>query len=262
MTIAPKNNSLKLACLSLGFLLELSLSSVLTPVLAQSSSSIDSKSSLETSFKPPENDAPEHTVGGGSRPSSIGLCPQDQKAITKPLTALLSAKEQAVTIDDRPTFFVYLPETEAKQVSLTISDATESYYYETILPLSQESGIVGINLPEDAPPLMAGENYTWSVTILCGKTKRPSDPYVSGGIQRISADDRLTERLAAASWEEKANLYEANGIWYDALNAVAIWKKQQPNDTLAVASWEKMLQSVGLGQISTEALVSGDNPAP
>jgi Domain of Unknown Function (DUF928) len=261
MTV-PKTNPFKLACLSLGLLLELLLSGVLTPAFAQSIDSFNSKSSLASSFKPPEGDAPEHTVGGGSRPSSLGLCPQDQKAIVKPLTALLSAKEQAVTIAERPTFFVYLPETGAERVSLTIADATESYYFETTVPIAQKSGVVGINLPEDAPPLMAEENYTWSVTILCGKTKRPDDPYVSGTVRRIDADTQLTERLAAVSWQEKASLYEASGIWYDALNAVAIWKEKQPNDPLAAASWAKMLASVGLEPMSAEALVTSLNSAP
>jgi hypothetical protein len=259
MMLLQKKQPLTLAFLSLGLLLELSIG-ILAPAFAQSNDSLNSKSSLTTSFKPPESDAPERTVGGGSRPSSIGLCPQDRVAIDKPLTALLSAREQSVTIASRPTFFVYLPETEAKQVSLTIADATESYYYEGRVALTEKAGIVGIALPDDAPELKEGESYTWSLTILCGKAKRPSDPYVSGSVRRIAADTQLTQQLATASWEKQTNLYEANGIWYDALNAAALWKEQQPENSLAIDTWTKMLQSVGLGQISSEDLVTGDKP--
>jgi hypothetical protein len=256
MMLLRKKQLLILACLSLGLLLEMSVG-ILAPTSAQSNDSPNSKSSSTTSFKPPESDAPERTVGGGSRPSSIGLCPQDRMAIDKPLTALLSAREQAVTIASRPTFFVYLPKTEAKQISLTIVNATESYYYEGRVALVEKAGIVGITLPEDAPELQEGESYTWSLTILCGKAKRPSDPYVSGSVKRIAADAQLTQQLDTASWEKQTSLYEANGIWYDALNAAALWKEQQPENSLAIDTWTKMLQSVSLGQISSEELIMG-----
>jgi hypothetical protein len=245
-----RQHPFKLFFLLIGLSIELSLSGILTPAFAQSNVPVNSL----FSFKPPEDDAPEQTVGGGSRPSNIGLCPQDRKAIDKPFTALLSSREQAVTLASRPTVFVYLPETEAKQVSLTVANATESYYYEKIIDIDRQSGIVGISLPEDAPPLSVGETYLWSLTILCSKTKRPSDPFVSGNIQRITVATQSVEQLEASSWQERVSFYEANNIWYDALKAVANWKQEQPKNPEASARWIEILQDVGLGQMSEESL--------
>jgi hypothetical protein len=252
-----KKQSVKIACLLLGSIAGLASNYSAPSVFAQSLPS--DTLPQETAFKPPEDDAPSRTVGGGSRPSSLGLCPQDLQKIDRPLTALLSAKEQSLTTASRPAFFVYLPQTQAKQISLTIKDDQEDYYYEAILPLSQQSGIIKIDLPEDAPNLATEKNYTWSVTIVCGKMKKPGDPYVSGTIERVEANIELQKRLESASLEEMANLYANNGIWYDALNAVARWKMAEPNSNLAVTNWKQLLQAVGLESIGSEKLFDLDN---
>ena len=207
---------------------------------------------IEAAFMPVNNDEPEYTVGAATRG---GMCPQDKAAEDIPLTPLVSSSGQAVTVSERPTFLAYVPETAATKASLIVKDAAEDYYYQTTLSIPRGSGIMRVALPDDAPPLQTGNNYTWSLSIICGQTMRPGDPTIGGFIGKVEADGTLTSQLEQASLSERAALYGNQGAWYDTLTAVAELKKQSPSDSTVTATWKKLLGAVGLEAIASQPLL-------
>lgn len=211
-------------------------------------------SQLKIGFKPPSKGKPNHTVGLATRPSNTGLCPEDRTVLKQSLTPLLASSEQSLTLEERPTFLVYIPETSARQASLIIKDKNEDYYYEKNFLIPSSSGIVSISLDRNAPALSADRDYTWSVTIVCGQTKRPSDPFVTGQILRKDKPE-LSKQVKTASLSERLALYEKEEIWYDTLATIAQLKTTKPEDAAVTDTWQKLLAAVGLEAIDREPLI-------
>ena len=90
-----------------------------------------------------------------------------------------------LTLAERPTIFVYLLNTSAKQVVLTFQDESGDTFKPVFLEINPEgvaeniasrSMIASFRLPDDQPPLTVGKNYQWSLTVICGETLQLNDP--------------------------------------------------------------------------------------
>lgn len=214
-----------------------------------STNSVSKKYRFRNGFNPPGTSKPRHTVGAATRPGSVGLCPQDEIPVEHSLTALLSDTEQAYTLAERPTLLVYIPQTTAQQGSLIIKNETEDYYHETVVSLPSQPGIIGIKMPNNIPSLQSGK-YLWSFTVICGKTKRPSDPYVMGEIIKKD-NNKLVEQLQKISLKEQLASYQEKLIWYDAIFSAAKLKTLEPEEQ---STWYQLLESVGLQQIANQPI--------
>ncbi|NEO97322.1 MAG: DUF928 domain-containing protein [Symploca sp. SIO2E9] len=218
---------------------------------ASPSQSINSILSFSVTFIPPGVGKPKYTVGAASR----GKCPQDAEAVTPYVTPLIPNTNYGFTVAERPTFFVYLPETSAKRAFFSLRDANEDYYYQTIFPIASNPGIISFELPEDAPALEIGKTYNWSLVTICGQALRPGDPKVQGEIKRIELDSEQISKLESMSPSERAVWYGLEGIWYDTLTAIAQLKQSHPKNANITSSWEEILRSVGLEAISGKPLL-------
>lgn len=204
-------------------------------------------------FDPPGDGQPDDSVGGASRDG--GQCPQDRLAANSPLTPLMPTTNYGLTTAERPTFFVYIPQTSAQKVFFSLQDQTKTYHYQTILPITGKQGIVGFKLPDGAPPLQTGKSYQWSFAILCGNALRPDSPMVQGWVRRTELKPTVSSQLKQANSLQRAISYGKEGIWYDTLTSLAEAQRLQPQDPTLVASWEELLKSVGLEAIATKPLV-------
>ena len=211
--------------------------------------------------------APTTTIGGGRR--NDGICPQDRKASeqlaqSKPLDQLLTPvlpspfTDLQLTVSAHPTFLVYVPQTSAKAVELTLfardKDKGEKPIYQTSVNLSGTPGIVSITLPATAPDLEMGKDYKWIVALTCqagGPTLE--DPFVEALIRRIQPDSALTQ-LAQAKPLDRVALYAKSGSWYDALANLAELRKAQPNDAEVASAWKELMQGAGLEAIANAPL--------
>ncbi|MGL5871563.1 MAG: DUF928 domain-containing protein [Xenococcaceae cyanobacterium] len=210
-------------------------------------------------FKPPGSSQPNYTIGAATRKAG-GICSRDLGAPMHNLTALVSSADRAITMTDRPTFLAYVPKTSAKQASLIVKNASEQYFYRKNFTLPEEAGIVSISLPKSAPALQAGQEYTWSIVLVCGESLAPSDPFVSGKITRVTSQrSKLQQVFPLDSSKEtlvdRANFYQKNLIWYDTLATVAALKKLEPTSSTATNTWQKLLEEVDLADLVTEPLV-------
>lgn len=203
-------------------------------------------------FDPPGDGEPDQTAGGASRG---GGCPLNVGNLGNCVIPLMPASQQRLTVAERPTFFVYVPETAAKEIFFSLRDENSQTSYQTKIPLAGQSGIVSFKLPDDAPALEVGKNYQWAF-ILVGETGlRPDSPGVQGTIQRVELNPSVKTQLEQVTSLERAALYRKNGLWLETLATLAEARKLQPNDSSLAASWEDLLKSAGLEAIATRPLL-------
>lgn len=202
---------------------------------------------------PPEDGSPTTTRGAGSRDNQ--QCSQDTST-TQPtrepsLTALVPSDRYGLTWSARPTFWVYVPKTSARQIVLSIKQNNQ-FYSQRFISITGAPGIIGIQTAEDSPPLEVGRTYQWAIVLVCGDRPSPNDPVVSAWVRR----EQSTTQLRSQSALQQAADYGKRGIWYDAITALAEAKRSQPNNSALNQTWTNFLMqsSVGLNAIATEPL--------
>ncbi|WP_199295853.1 DUF928 domain-containing protein [Trichocoleus sp. FACHB-591] len=207
-------------------------------------------------FKPSGTGNPPPTRGAGSR--NDRACLQDSSenlsdlsARPQPLTALVPGNQVGLTWAERPTFWVYLPETSARQMVLSVKGESTGQHSQRFLPITGEAGIVGIQFDQNAAPLKVGKSYQWAVVLVCGDRPSPNDPFVTAWIQRVAPAQASNNQQSAV---ERAAWYGEKGAWYDALTVLAEVWRSQPNDSTLAKIWADFLAqpSVGLGAIANE----------
>lgn len=202
---------------------------------------------ITANFTPSNNGVPGGTAGGGSRG---GACPTDSVNSGARLVPVIASVEQNLTTDSNPSWLVYIDNTAVNQLFLHVSDREGSYDYQTILPIEEESGILKISLPEEAPELALDTPYQWSLAIICGETLRPDDPYVQGTIQRVAP----LEEIEVSEMEQVAQFAE-QGIWYDAIDTLASMRQSNPDNAELQSAWTALLENVGLEELAAAPLL-------
>lgn len=221
------------------------------PSRAQVSSPLPGPQTLaRVTFEPPSNERLSDSVGGASRQAAF--CPQDGMAEGPSLMPLLPETKEGLTVSERPTLFVYVPETKAEQGYFILKDQTEDYYYQTQVSIPQEGGIVRLTLPESAPALEIGTTYQWSFVVACELPARADSPRVEGWLQRVEPTAKLNNYQGVDSIEA-ATSYGSEGIWYDAVTTLADLRRSQPQTYNQ--EWVDFLSSVGLENVANEPIL-------
>ncbi len=233
-------------------------------------------------FKPRKSQPkPKYTVGGGRR--SREVCLQDEAALSKtspkPLNQMLtpllprnpSPPDLQLTLAERPTLTVYVPQTSAKAFEFTLyaqEGEAERVIYQANQALPQTPAIVQFTLPKDAPVLEIGKNYVWVVTLACNTAHPeprdlsavvhpdPSDPSVGELIRRIEPDSALANQLKRVTGLDLARLYGESGIWYDMVSTLVALRHHEHKDTTATNLWDDLLQSNGLAELKDAPLAT------
>ena len=110
--------------------------------------------------------------------------------------------------------------------------------------LPEDSGnLVKFTLPENAPALEVGENYRWSVAVICGSKLGPDSPWASGWIERVESKD-LPEASETLQPLEQASYYGQEGLWYDTVSVLA--KHRENSGVDAENAWSQLLDDGGI----------------
>lgn len=232
-------------------------SNFLTPVQAQTQINANSLIPI-VSFEPPDDQKTiDDSRGGASRPTAV-KCSQDQ-APSPSMTPLTPGSKLGLTVASHPTFFVYIPATSAQQAHFTLKDDKNRGVYQTLLPINDAGGVVGITLPEDQTPLELGKTYSWSVALICQPTQTDT-PMVRGQVRRVELKaaqmpNDINSMNSQQALLEQAALYGKAGIWYDSVNLLAQLRKTQPSDQALATNWVELLDSVGLDAIANQPLL-------
>lgn len=203
-------------------------------------------------FDPPPVGTPRDAQGGATR----GPCVQEPNWDLK-LTALVREGTVGSTVSAYPSFYWYVPKSEAKKVQFVLMDDKDNKVYETEFAINgTPGGVARIDIPASASvsPLEVGKQYYWELTVKCNPDDYDSsgNMTVDGWIKRIEPDPTLVSRLEQATPEERLNLYATNRYWYDTLDTLAELRRVRPNDTSLVTAWEKLLRSVDLNAIAQQ----------
>lgn len=206
----------------------------------------------QVQFKPPpDNETPRGSTNGtgrGGQPSAAN------SAETVPLEwsmwGLTPDRHYGVTVSERPTIVVYLPKTLEKEVILSLRDEDNRLHYQMKISISGEAGMVAITLREEAPPLQIGTQYHWDCAFSSPEQLHSSNLSTSGWIRRVELEDTAISTLSL----EGAIALEKAGVWYDAVATLALLRRTQPDNEAIAHHWRDLLDSVGLGAISTAPL--------
>lgn len=205
-------------------------------------------------FKPPRRGIPGRREGAGTRG------PVCVPGSTK-LTVLLPETNIGLTTAEYPQFFWFVPATSAKSMKFVLfrgseQDPAQQLIYEKILKTPSQPGVVSLTLPNNTNvlPLIMGQDYYWSVTLLCNADEPSQNVYVDGWVQRVPIDFTLARQIASAQPSDRPALYAQNGFWFDTLSTLATLRCTQPKDPTLAQSWTDLLNSVNLNNIAEQPL--------
>lgn len=206
-------------------------------------------------FVPPKGSAPKATRGAASRGDL--LCTQNPTEPIRQMVSLIPIGfSPNLTIAERPSFFVYIPQTSARTAFFSLKDEIGQRSYHTTVTLPAQAGVIRIELPDTVAPLVVGQSYQWGLAVLCAGKLRPDSPMINGWVQRTALEPKLATQLQSASAMERVVLYGSNGIWYDMVTALAQLRQQRPHDQDLPSAWKQLLDSVGLEAVSSATLIS------
>ncbi len=195
---------------------------------------------ISQTYKPPDRGAPKSTTTGGTRGGECLL--SNQK-----LTLLLPKTGSGLTLSKYPKFYVYIPPYQnAEEAIFFITDAEDKDIYEGVFQLPEESGIIGIKLPQEkSPPLEVGKIYDWGVQIFCNpkSADQSGDPIVNGIIKRIKPEESLSRKLLGVTPLALPTIYANQGIWYDALESLVELRTLNLKNSQLINDWQELFNS-------------------
>ncbi|MGC9505322.1 DUF928 domain-containing protein [Baaleninema sp.] len=217
-------------------------------------------------FEPPEDDAPDESGGGASRSESeLTVSSQDSESEQLvSLTPLVPDNYYGRTVSARPSFFVYVPETVARQLFFSLHeyertdrDTVRRFpHYQGFFSISGCEGIVQLTLPPEAGELELGQDYQWYAAIVMGDRLRPDSPSASGWVRRVPQSPEQDGLNSKANSLELAAAYGGSGVWYDALEVLAALRRAHPNSNALATEWRDLLAQVGLEAIADRPFVN------
>ncbi len=158
-----------------------------------------------------------------------------------------------LTTQERPTFYFFVPKAEGRAYFRLFeidrkSNKTERIY-RSAFSTKQGAGVIGYQLPANAPALKVGKDYLWEFTISDLNTLEST----RGTVRRVPVTPTLARQLNNAEPNTKANAYAQAGIWLDTLQVLANdGNRQLP--AAPSATWSELLTSVNLGQFANQPL--------
>lgn len=190
----------------------------------------------QVKFKLPDLGAPGRRVPGGSRG-------QNCIARSQRLTALIPKSNISLTTLSNPTLYFYIPQNQARQLELVITDEEDQQIYKQNYKSIGNPGVVGISLPMNT--LKKSQTYRWSFSIICNTEDRSLDKLVNGAIERVN-NSTVLSKVEEAKPQERLSIYAEAGIWQDLLDTLAKLRYSNPYDTAFKADWESLLMSQGI----------------
>jgi hypothetical protein len=168
----------------------------------------------------------------------------------------------ALTVNDHPTFWVYVPYTpeEAPAGEFSLQDGKNDVY-RTRFQLPATPGIVKISLPPTAKALEIGKTYRWYFDLDCPRkdsSNQQSTPAsLPGLVQRVSRPELESHLKAASTSLERIAVYAKNGIWFEAVTELAQLRLNQQQNPTFKNVWVELLgdKTIGLEGIAQQPIV-------
>ncbi|NEP00621.1 MAG: DUF928 domain-containing protein [Symploca sp. SIO2E9] len=202
------------------------------------------------------------SAGGGVR----GVRPSCVKGEI-PLRALTPRSSSVEkTHSANPSFFVYVPQTQAKSGEFVVYDDFGNQVYLATVELNDTPGVVKLQLPETIS-LEVGKDYRWQFRLSCNLQSQIPNHLVGGVIQRTLLSSDLKQKLEKVEFHKQveldglnltpeylallkqAEIYAEAKMWNETITILAQLRSSHPK------AWEQMLKSFGLETIAQEPFV-------
>jgi hypothetical protein len=135
--------------------------------------------------------------------------------------------------------------------------AQRNLLYKTTFSITGEAGIASLSLPTDVnlPPLKPGQDYRWSVSLICNPGDRAQDVTVDGWAQRVVPSSTVNQQLKQADSRDRPAVYAQNSLWFNTVETLVDQRCARPKDLALAASWTELLKSVELEAIAKQPLI-------
>ena len=204
-------------------------------ILAQ----IVSPTSIQQVYQPPPGKPRrQYRRAGGSRGC--------HHKVTKAITLVVPEDHIPLTLSEHPTFWLYSSQELSLPIRFTLLEPGQKPIYSQEFTLNK-SGLIALTLPETVPPLEVGQEYRWSVSIICNRQKPSQNAIAQAWIERVSVPQPKVEEKE----ELACNLaYARAGLWYDALSCgINGSNKPNSNSLMAQDIFSSLLKEVNLDYI-------------
>ncbi len=165
---------------------------------------------------------------------------QEEAVLAKGLESTL-----ALTLDEHPTFWFYVPEQirNIEFVEFMMQDERDEAVFENPIKVKlNTSGIVSFELPAREKPLENNKSYHWYFSVVCD-SKRPSrNPSIDGWIKRVQLEESRGT-LALATSKEQIEFYASSNIWYEMLKLLAEQNCLSKNNSIYAKYWTTILHT-------------------
>ncbi|BAZ32178.1 hypothetical protein NIES4074_46800 [Cylindrospermum sp. NIES-4074] len=208
-------------------------------------------------FKVPRIRGSRNLEAGAAR----GKCTSDTiSAVSSPKTVAIEKDKVPVeiTVSNRPTFFVNVPETSATQASFLLKSEDNDVLLEKTLSVSATKGILAYTLPTDYSGLEAGKKYRWRLSLLCNPNSgdRSGDANAGGWIELKKPDQPVAKQLEATTDPiDRAAIYADYGYLQDSLKTLADLRATNPNDPDLANNWSALFKTVYLPKLAQQPII-------
>lgn len=194
-------------------------------------------------FNPPSRGLPGRRKGGGTRTPSCVSSPN------LPLTLLVPKSNVGLTTSAYPQVFWFVPKHSAVYIEVNLLANNnrlqdQNLLFTTHFQTNGEAGIGHLKIPHEINfnPLLEGDTYYWSISLICNPDDRSHDISVNGWIERVAPPPNLTNRLDTLTGIDRAQAFAESGIWYDAVEALSELNCSTPGDRSEIqAQWKALL---------------------
>jgi Domain of Unknown Function (DUF928) len=138
------------------------------------------------------------------------------------LTPLTPPDHAATTLSDHPTFLwqVSGPSSAPMQFTLMAPGRRQPIHQQTLK--ADRRGVVALTLPESAAALELGQQYRWTVALVCDADRPSQNVYARAWVTRVTPPPALALQLTGIkpgpeAEQQRALAYATAGIWYDAV---------------------------------------------
>ncbi len=174
-------------------------------------------------YKAPLRGAPAGRLSGGTRGADVKM----------PIFAFLAPRHTGLTLSEQPTLYWYSSEAAKCPVDLTLLMGKEM---KSILQVriadETRAGFHPIHLADHGIRLQTGVAYQCFISMVIDP-KHPSQDIISGGaIERIACPKNFKKTLKETDSKRIPHVYAAEGLWFDALNALCSRIDAAPHDPL------------------------------
>jgi hypothetical protein len=166
------------------------------------------------------------------------------------LTLITPPEHAATTLSAHPTLLwqVTGPSDAPLQFTLMAPGSRQPLYQQTLK--AEQAGVIAVTLPDESAALELGQQYRWTVSLICDADRPSQNVYARAWVTRVAPSTHLALQLLGIqpgpeAEQQRALAYATAGVWYDVAASLNQAQNFTQNRLLADAL-QAQLDKIGL----------------